>query len=65
MVISLNKNINELSRFSKISKVDSIPDCLKIIQRGANPNHFEIVPKSLMSFSDYQAALNQIIFHII
>lgn len=63
--ISLNSNISELSRFSKISKVDSIPDCLKIIQRGVKPNHFEIVPKSPMSFSDYQEALKQIVFHII
>ena len=63
--VSLNSNLNELSRFSKISKVDSIPDSLKIIQRGANLNHFEIVPKTFMSLSDYQIALQQIVFHII
>ncbi len=63
--VSLNSNLDELSRFNKISKVDSIPDSLKIIQRGSKLNHFEIVPKTLMSFSDYNTALKKIVFHII
>ena len=63
--ISINSQIDELSRFSKISKIDSFPDSLQIIQRGLNPNHFEIVPKALMSFFKYQQELTKIIFHIV
>lgn len=38
--ISLNSNLSELSRFNKISKIDSILDSLKIILRCQNLNHF-------------------------
>ena len=63
--VSLNSHLDELSQFSKISKVDSIPDSMKMIQRGLKLNHFEIVQKNLMSFSDYNSALKQIVFHVI
>ena len=63
--VSLNSSLDELSRFSKITQVDSIPDCLQIIKRGSKPHHFEIVPKEVMSFADYNAALKQIVFHVV
>ena len=63
--VSLNSHLDELSQFSKISKVDSIPDSMKMIQRGLKLNHFEIVQKNLISFSDYNSALKQIVFHVI
>ena len=38
----------------------SIPDRLKIVQRGAKLEHFEIVPEYEMSLEEFQNLLNQI-----
>jgi hypothetical protein len=42
--------------------MDTIPDSLRIIQRGADPKHFEIVPKpgANLTPDDFAAALCQI-----
>lgn len=44
------------------SQIDmsTVNDTLKIIQRGADPRHYEIVPASPMPLDDYIAALSQI-----
>jgi RHS repeat-associated protein len=38
----------------------SVPDSLRIIQRGKDPTHFEIVPKEPMTEADYRDALAKI-----
>lgn len=63
--VSLNTDKSQLSRFSKISQVDSIPDSLRIIQRGENPTHYEIIPKFSMTFEKFNEELSKIIFHIV
>jgi hypothetical protein len=37
-----------------------VPDNLRIIQRGRDPHHFEIVPAAPMTRAEYEAALGQI-----
>lgn len=39
---------------------DSVPDTLKIIQRGSEPKHYEIVPKKTMSVEQYKKELSKI-----
>ena len=63
--VSLNTDKSQLSRFSKISQVDSIPDSLRIIQRGKSPTHYEIIPKFSMTFEKFNEELSKIIFHIV
>jgi hypothetical protein len=50
-----------LERFGGAFRVTAIPDTLKIIRRGRNPHHFEIVPAQPMTLADYEAALGQIV----
>lgn len=63
--VSLNTDKSQLSRFSKISQVDSIPDSLRIVQRGKSPTHYEIIPKFSMTFEKFNEELSKIIFHIV
>ena len=63
--VSLNTDKSQLSRFSKISQVDSIPDSLRIVQCGKNPTHYEIIPKFSMTFEKFNEELSKIIFHIV
>ncbi len=45
------------------NKLDSVPDSLKIIQRGSDSHHFEIVPKEPMSPDKYKSELKKIKCH--
>lgn len=63
--VSLNTDKSQLSRFSKISQVDSIPDSLRIVQCGKSPTHYEIIPKFSMTFEKFNEELSKIIFHIV
>lgn len=47
-------------KFGGAYKVQSIPEGLKVIQRGQNLMHFEIVPEYAMSLENYQALLYQV-----
>ena len=58
--LSVNIDPTNLEKFGGANAIDYLPDGLKIIQRGANLSHFEIVPSSEMSFDEYQNLLNQI-----
>ena len=58
--MSLDVNANTISKFGGAYKIDSIPDGLKIIQRGARAEHFEIVPANPMTIEQFQGLLNQI-----
>jgi hypothetical protein len=50
-----------LDRFGGAYRVTAIPDTLRIIQRGRNLHHFEIVPAQPMAQVDYEDALSQIV----
>ena len=58
--ISVNTDPSAVSRFGTPNKIIDIPDGLKIIQRGANLSHYEIVPTFEMPFSQYQKLLYEI-----
>ena len=58
--ISLDVNPNTVSKFGGAYKIDSLPDGLKIIQRGTRAEHFEIVPTRPMTVDEIQGLLNQI-----
>ncbi len=48
-------------RFGGAYRVTNVPEELRIIQRGRDPHHFEIVPAFPMSFEEYEAALVKIV----
>ena len=58
--VSLDVNPETVSRFGGAYKIESLPEGLKIIQRGARPEHFEIVPEYEMPLETFQELLNQI-----
>jgi hypothetical protein len=41
--------------------VTQLPDTLRIIQRGGNPHHHEIVPAAPMTEDEYEAELARIV----
>jgi RHS repeat-associated protein len=59
--VSLNMDPSKVEKFGGAYRVESIPDQLKIIQRGVNPGHFEIVPKSPMPLEKYIELLKQVV----
>ena len=58
--LSVNADPNAVAKFGGAYKVQSIPEGLKVIQRGQNLMHFEIVPEYAMSLENYQALLYQV-----
>ncbi|MBS1911272.1 MAG: DUF4157 domain-containing protein [Bacteroidetes bacterium] len=50
----------KVENFGGSFEVESLPDELKIIQRGDNLEHFEIVPREPMVFEKYQKLLNEV-----
>jgi hypothetical protein len=58
--LSLNTDPRGLERFGGARQVKSIPAELKIVQRGQNPSHYEIVPRRPMSLSEFQRLLNEV-----
>lgn len=58
--VSLDADANTLSRFGGAYQIESIPEGLKIIQRGRRLEHFEIVPSYEMSVEEFQDLLNKI-----
>lgn len=52
---------DNLDRFSGAYELMTVPDTLRIIQRGRDPHHFEIVPAAPMSLDEYEKALQQIV----
>ncbi|MDK8183733.1 hypothetical protein [Paenibacillus sp. UMB4589-SE434] len=58
--ISLDTNPNTISKFGGAYRIESLPDGLKIIQRGSRLEHFEIVPSYNMHLKQFQQLLNQI-----
>ncbi|WP_186786051.1 polymorphic toxin-type HINT domain-containing protein [Paenibacillus agilis] len=58
--VSLDVKPDTVSKFGGAYRIDSLPDGLKIIQRGSRAEHFEIVPAYNMSIDEFQILLNQI-----
>jgi hypothetical protein len=61
--LSVNRSQSGLERFGGAQQIRSIPEELRIIQRGADPNHFEIVPRTPMTPARFQALLDQVNFY--
>lgn len=59
--ISVWNRPDNLERFGGAYRVTNLPAELKIIQRGRNPNHFEIVPVLPMALAEYEDALAKIV----
>jgi hypothetical protein len=59
--ISVFDRPDNLDRFGGAYEVMTVPDTLRIIQRGRDPHHFEIVPAVPMSLAEYEKALQQIV----
>jgi hypothetical protein len=58
--VSVNVDASKVSKFGGAYKIESLPEGLKIIQRGADAGHFEIVPAKPMTLNEFQDLLNQI-----
>lgn len=50
-----------LERFGGAYRVAATPDNLRIIRRGRDPHHYEIVPAYPMTQAEYEDALNQVV----
>jgi hypothetical protein len=59
--ISVFDRPDNLDRFGGAHEVVSLPDKLRIIQRGRDPHHFEIVPAVPIPLAEYEEALRQIV----
>lgn len=58
--ISVSDRPDNLDRFGGAYEVMTVPNPLRIIQRGRDPHHFEIVPAAPMSLAEYEEALRKI-----
>jgi hypothetical protein len=58
--MSLNVNACKIEKFGKPFKIKSIPEGLKIIQRGCDLGHYEIVPAYEMEVNVFQSLLNMV-----
>jgi RHS repeat-associated protein len=60
--VSVNTEAGSLEKFGGAYKINegSVPPELEIIQRGGNPNHYEITPREPMTPARYQELLNQV-----
>ncbi len=58
--LSLNVSAEAMSRFGGAFRIESIPPELRIIQRGKELTHFEIVPREPMTPQRFQELLDQI-----
>ena len=59
--VSVYNNVEKVkSRGWEAHRVGALPAALKVIQRGRDPEHFEIVPVTPMPLNEYEAALAEI-----
>ena len=59
--VSLDTIADNMKKFGGAFQVKSIPDQLQIIQRGARPSHFEIVPKAPMRLDVFNDLLKKVV----
>jgi hypothetical protein len=60
--ISVHRDPNKVRRFGGAYKIIFLPDTLRMIQRGRDPQHYEIVPKeaNLLTFEQFNEELEKI-----
>ncbi len=60
--ISIHQYADRMRRFGGAYKIVFLPDTLKIIQRGRDRSHYEIVPRgaNLLTYEQYQEELRKI-----
>jgi hypothetical protein len=60
--ISVHLDPNKVRRFGGAYKIIDLPDTLKIIQRGRDPQHYEIIPRAanLLTFEQFNQELMKI-----
>jgi hypothetical protein len=61
--VSINTDPAKVERFGGAQQVKSLPEGLKIIQRGKDPHHYEIVPTQPIRPEQFQQLLNRVEFH--
>jgi hypothetical protein len=59
--VSVWSKPNGLQRFGGAYKITQVPEELAIIQRGKNPDHYEIVPAYPITMDDYEKALAKVV----
>ncbi len=59
--VSVFDRPDNLHRFGGAFLLANVPESLRIIQQGRDPNHYEIVPASPMTMDEYEDALNRIV----
>lgn len=59
--ISVFDRPDNLDRFGGAYEVKTLPDKLRIIQRGRDPHHLEVNPAVPMPPTEYEEALQQIV----
>jgi hypothetical protein len=59
--ISLFADPATVERFGGTYRVESIPEGLKMQQRGRDPGHYELMPAEPMSFERYVELLQQVV----
>ena len=58
---SLNMDPEKIKQFGGAYRVESMPDELQVIQRGQDPGHYEIVPKSPMPLERFIELLQKVV----
>lgn len=58
--LSLSTNKEKMQHFGGAYKVVWYPSTLRILQRGRDPEHYEIIPAQPMTPEEYIAALQQV-----
>jgi len=58
--VSVNVDPAKVEKFGGAFKVESVPSELEVIQRGMDPNHFEIAPRQAMTLERFQELLKQV-----
>ncbi len=60
--ISVHLDVDKVRRFGGAYKIIYLPDTLIIVQRGRDPQHYEIVPSqaNLLNFEQFNEELRKI-----
>ena len=59
--VSVYDRSDNLDRFGGAHRVTNVPSSLKVVQRGRDPHHYEIVPATPMTLDEYEEALATIV----
>ncbi|HZE68208.1 MAG TPA: RHS repeat-associated core domain-containing protein [Pyrinomonadaceae bacterium] len=57
---SVNLDPSKVEKFGGAYRIESLPDELQLIQRGASPSHYEIVPKNPMPLERFIELVKQV-----